>query len=518
MNVKPHIKNTIIEVISLLYVLLFIYAATSKLLDFQHFKIELGQSPLLSAFAQWIAVLVPAAEYITCLLILIPRFRLTGLYLAYGLMVMFTAYIFIILNYTSFVPCSCGGVLEKLDWKSHMFFNLFFVCLSVLGILLHVDIKNVNYHFIKSRKITGLFFITTLSSVGIVSILFMLSENIMHYHNKLTRRFPQTPIQQEATADLQLNSYYIAGVDSSNLYLGNSTAPLLMTVLDTHLSKTQEKKIDLNRKNLPFRGVRISVQSPYFFISDGTVPCVFRGGINDWKAELIQKGGSFFTTMLAVDSTSVAVVANNSKTGDNILGINTAGKTGKTLLNPDILEKQSDGVFDTDGFLLYSRGMDRLVYLYAYRNQYTIADRNLIITGRGTTIDTVSHAKLNIARDKSHGLRQFSSPPLFVNKNSAISNNILFVNSAIPGRYEDDRIWKEASIIDVYDLKDNSYLLSFCIYNLKGKRMKSFIVEDDNLYVLIGTQVIRYKIDSKITSKYDKNTKKKLSIGQVAGV
>lgn len=494
-----------VEVICLLYVLLFIYAATSKLLDFQHFKIELGQSPLLSAFAEWIAVIVPAAEYFTCLLILIPRFRLVGLFSAYGLMVMFTVYIFIILNYTSFVPCSCGGVLEKLDWKSHMFFNLIFVGLAVLAILLQANGYKVNPHFyLKRRKIIGVFSAITICGICIVSILFMLSENIIHYHNKLTRRFPQTPIHQGALADLKLNSYYIAGVDSSNIYLGNSTAPLLMTVLDVPFVKTEEKKIDLNRKELPFKGVRISVQSPYFFVSDGSVPCVFRGRINDWKARLIHKGGEYFTTTLAVDSVSVAVVANDAKTGDNVIGINTAAKMGKTLLNPEILKKQSDGVFDTDGFLLYSRGLDRIVYLYAYRNQYTIADRNLNITGRGTTIDTISRAKLNIARDKKHGQRQFSSPPLFVNKGSAVYDNILFVNSAIPGRYENDRIWKEASIIDVYDLNDNSYLLSFCIYNLEGKKMKSFVVEKDNLYVLIGRHLLRYKIDSQITSKYDK--------------
>lgn len=509
MNVKPHIRNAIVELISLLYVLLFIYAATSKLMDFEHFRIELGQSPLLSSFADWIAVLVPAAEYLTCLLILIPKFRFTGLFLAYGLMVMFTTYIFIILNFTAFVPCSCGGVLEKLDWKSHMIFNLIFVCLGVLGIVFHTDRKNVSSHFIKRKNIIALFFTTTMSGICIVSVLFMLSENIMHYHNKLTRRFPQTPIQQQTITDLKLNSYYIAGVDSRKIYLGNSTAPLLMTVLNNDLLKTQEMKIDLNRKDLPFRGVRISVQSPYFFVSDGTVPCVFRGKIDDWKAALIHTGGEFFTTNLALDSTSIAVVTNNSKTGDNVLGKNTVGETGKTILNRDILKKQSDGVFDTDGFLLYSKGMDRIVYLYAYRNQYTIADKNLTITGRGTTIDTISHAKLTIAHDKKHGLRQFSSPPLFVNRNSTIYNNILFVNSAIPGRYESDRIWKEASIIDVYDLNDNSYLLSFCIYNLKGKRMKSFIVNYDHLYVLIGTQIIRYTIDSQIISKYDKNKTKK---------
>ncbi|ABQ06574.1 MauE/DoxX family redox-associated membrane protein [Flavobacterium johnsoniae] len=502
MKVQFNFRSAVIEIICMLYVLLFVYAATSKLLDFQHFKIELGQSPLLSAFAEWIAVLVPAAEYITCLLLIIPRFRLTGLFLAYGLMVMFTVYIFIILNYTSFVPCSCGGVLEKLDWKSHMIFNLVFVCLAVLGILLHVRRNKMNGHQIKRVKIIRAFSAVTVCGICIVSILFIISENIIHYHNKLTRRFPQTPIQQEAVADLKLNSFYIAGVDDSHVYLGNTTAPLLVTTLNTRLFKTDEKMIDLARKDLPFRAVKISVQSPYFFVTDGTIPVVFRGRIQEWKAKLVFIGGEYFTTALALDSLTVAVVTNNSKTGDNVLGTITVGKNGKTILNPLILQKQVDGVFDTDGHLLYSKAMDKVVFLYYYRNQFTIADKSLKITDKGTTIDTITKAQLNIVRDKKHHQRKFSSPPLFVNKNCSLYRNLLFVNSAIPGRYEDDRIWKEASIIDVYNLNDKSYLMSFCIYNLEGKKMKSFTVLDDKIYVLVGTKIIRYKIGMKITSKY----------------
>lgn len=488
----------------MLFVLLFVYAATSKVLDFQHFRIELGQSPLLSAFADWFSILVPSVEYIICLLLIIPRFKLIGLFSAYGLMVMFTVYIFIILNYTSFVPCSCGGVLEKLDWKSHMIFNLVFVFLGLLGVLLYDGGDKMRIHFMTNRKLFTMFSIITLFSISIVSVLFILSENIIHYHNKLTRRFPQTPIEQAVISDLKLNSFYIAGADSTHIYLGNITAPLLMTTLNTKLIQINEKKIDLNRKDLPFRGVKVSVQSPYFFVTDGTVPCVFRGKIDDWNAQLVYKGGEYFTTAQALDSVSVAVVTNNLKTGDNVLGIiNVDDK--KTILNPLILQKQFDGVFDTDGFLLYSKGLKSIIYLYAYRNQFTIASNDLKINSKGTTIDTISHAKLSIARDVKYGSRKFSSPPLFVNKNSTVFKNILFVNSAIPGRYEDDRIWQEASIIDVYNLTDNSYLLSFCIYNLKGKRMRSFTVENDNLYVLIGTHIIHYKIDIKITSKYNAN-------------
>lgn len=502
MNIRPQIRNVIIEIICMLYVLLFVYAAASKLMDFKHFRIQIGQSPLLSAFADWLAVLVPAAEFLICIMLIIPRYRLTGLFSAYALMVMFSEYIFILLNYTSFIPCSCGGVLEKLDWGSHMIFNLVFVCLAIIGILLQSQNSGFKRNLTTTKKLAGVFLGLSISAIGVVVALFMTSENIIHYHNKLTRRFPQSPVQQIASKDLKLNSYYIAGVDDNNIYLGNSTAPLLLTTLNSNLVKKGEKMIHLDRMDLAFKGIRILVSSPYFFVADGTVPCIFKGKISDWKAFLVHKGGEYFTSSTAVDSISVVVVTTDRKTGDNVLGIINTDPAGATTLNPHILQKQFDGVFDTDGYLLYSKAMRNVIYLYAYRNQLTIADRNLNIVGRSTTIDTISQAKLEIAIDSRHGQRQFSKPPLFVNKNSAVYSNMLFVHSAIPGRYEDDRIWKETSIIDVYDLRDKSYVLSFPINNMEGKKVKSFTVHNNVLYALIGTSIIAYRLDSRITSKY----------------
>jgi len=505
MNIKPQIRIIIIEIICLLYLMLFLYAAATKLLDFEHFRIQLGQSPLLSPFAELVAVIVPLIEILICILLSIPRYRLIGLFSAYVLMVMFTAYIIIILNFSSFVPCSCGGVLEKLSWKQHIIFNLFFVVLAGAGILLHYTNSRIKYNYLKYKKIALCSFAVTAGGISSVIALFLISENIVHYHNKLTRVFPHSPVKQSSISDLKVNSYYIAGADSSSIYLGNVTTPLTISTLNKQLVHTRYSRIVLNRRDLPFRGVRISVSAPFFFVTDGTVPCVYKGNISDWQAELVYKGGEYFTTSQAIDSSLLAVVTNSKKTGDNVLGIIETGAVKKTILNPNILQKQFDGVFDTDGQLLYSADMKQLVYLYAYRNQFTITDQKLNIIRRGNTIDTISEAKLFIAKDKKYKQRKLSRPPLYVNKSSAVYRNLLFVNSAIPGLYEDDRMWKNTSVIDVYDLAEKSYLLSFTLNDVDEKKIKEFIVQDDKLYAMISNYIICYKIDSQITSRYIKS-------------
>lgn len=150
MILKSKIRNSIINTICWLYATLFIYAATSKLIDFGTFRLQLGQSPLLSSFADWIALMIPTIEIGIALLLLNSKFRVIGLFGSFTLMIIFTVYIYIILNYSAFVPCSCGGILEKMTWNQHLTFNIIFVILAVWAIILIPD--NDYFEFKKSNK------------------------------------------------------------------------------------------------------------------------------------------------------------------------------------------------------------------------------------------------------------------------------------------------------------------------------------------------------------------------------
>src|SRR5690606_38132713 len=88
------------------------------------------------AYAESVSVLVPGVEILLAGLLIIPRYRLFALMGCFGLMVMFTAYIIIILNFSDYIPCSCGGVLENLSWTQHLIFNIVFIGLAAVAILL----------------------------------------------------------------------------------------------------------------------------------------------------------------------------------------------------------------------------------------------------------------------------------------------------------------------------------------------------------------------------------------------
>jgi putative oxidoreductase len=119
-----------------LLILLFAYAAMSKLLDLPAFSGQLHNqsfSPFLADVLEW---LVPASELVACGLLLSAVTRWYGMVLSLCLMVAFTAYITLVLmNFWTRVPCSCGGVISHLSWTGHFWFNLFFLITAVIGLL-----------------------------------------------------------------------------------------------------------------------------------------------------------------------------------------------------------------------------------------------------------------------------------------------------------------------------------------------------------------------------------------------
>lgn len=127
----PGVKTLISEVVVFLCILLFAYAAFSKLMDFDSFRLQLARSPYISSFSFTLAWLIPAAEIISAVLMISGRTRKYGLYIFTLLMASFTVYIAIMLAFRQDVPCICGGIISGLTWLQHMIFNIIFFLLGL---------------------------------------------------------------------------------------------------------------------------------------------------------------------------------------------------------------------------------------------------------------------------------------------------------------------------------------------------------------------------------------------------
>ena len=133
-------KTTIVEIICSLLVILFIYTGLNKIIDYGTFKFQLGRSPFVQNMSGFIAATLPTGELLIALALIIKRTRMLGLYASFFIMALFTGYIYTMLHYSYYVPCSCGGVLAAMSWDDHLIFNGVFTLLALMGIILQSKI------------------------------------------------------------------------------------------------------------------------------------------------------------------------------------------------------------------------------------------------------------------------------------------------------------------------------------------------------------------------------------------
>ena len=130
-----------IDVISSLFILVFVYTAISKLLAHNAFAMTLNKSPLISFAATFLSWAVPLIELVISAMLFFPRSRNIGLMATLTLISAFTIYIAYMLITSSHLPCSCGGVITKLSWNQHLWLNVFLVVLAAAGISLNKHLK-----------------------------------------------------------------------------------------------------------------------------------------------------------------------------------------------------------------------------------------------------------------------------------------------------------------------------------------------------------------------------------------
>lgn len=134
-------KRLAVEIIALLFVILFLYTGIAKLMEFDIFQEQLNDSPILEPVAPFVAWGLPITEFIVSLALFIPKYRQLGLYASFILMILFTGYVAWLLAFAPELPCSCGGIMEKLSWQAHLVVNIALVGLALTGIILAKKIK-----------------------------------------------------------------------------------------------------------------------------------------------------------------------------------------------------------------------------------------------------------------------------------------------------------------------------------------------------------------------------------------
>src|SRR5690606_28851791 len=104
----------------------------------------------------------------------------------------------------------------------------------------------------------------------------------------------------------------------------------------------------------------------------------------------------YFSLLQPIKDDSFVFRSQRASTGEHVLGKLKVTDSTTFELYDHALQKQIDGVFDTDGQLITDEKTQQGIYTYYYRNQYLVYKSQNNQFTPGKTIDTTSLAKIQV--------------------------------------------------------------------------------------------------------------------------
>lgn len=315
-----------------------------------------------------------------------------------------------------------------------------------------------------------------ISSAAIVGLGSLITADRTKYQNAFTRVFPPHAADLNSVIETK-RQVYISGLTNKQLYLRDRFG-----ILISNLSLRDTIRIYLDT---PF-GAEAIVDSPFFYVHDGSRAILQRGNMSNWMVDTTFSGIRGFTAIQPFSENEAIIRTMNISERENLL----MDQEGNQKY---LLEKQVDGLLCTDGFLLYSKELGQIVYLYRYRNKFICFDTCLNVIRHGNTIDTTSVAKISVA--EIDGKVTMAKPPLSVNNYACVDRKYLFVSSNLLAKNENADIARSKTVIDVYNILDGSYRFSFYIDNQDSK-IQEFRVRNNKLLAVFKKYVSIHDIPS----------------------
>lgn len=474
------IKIRFVEIISYFFILLFCYVSISKIIDFEIFQMQLAQSPVFGDHHELTSFVTISVELLTIPLLIFQKSRLFGLYACLFLMSAFTAYIYLIINYSDSIPCSCGGILEKMDWNQHLFFNL--LCIIILVIAIAIS------DFTNTGNLMGRLALFII--LPILSVVLIFKLNINDNQGSFKRNVIEPLTTENKTLQLPMNNYYFAGNNGDSLFISNRKTPLLLSTITPDCNSIKLDTIRLNNYKYDFVSATINVLYPYFSVSDGKVPVIFEGKFPSLMAYETGINRLYFARFYMLEPQRYAFKTMLVKTRESELGIlNTVTKEYQIF--PDVLQKKVDGVFDTDGDMVIDHQKKKIVYTYFYRNEMITTDFNFRNIQRNRTIDSLSHMAIE-TKTLKNGQQKLVRSPSVINSVQTVYGNKFYNVSNIRGKDESREILRNNYIIDVYNNQTKKYLYSFYIRNDNQDKIRGILSTKHYFYVLSGNKITKY--------------------------
>lgn len=132
-------KRATYILVTLILMALWIPISLDKFTNFALFRAAMIQQPFNDRLGIFLAYALPPLELAVGLLFIVPKTRLWAFRLSCLLMTAFTAYVMLaVLKVWGKFPCGCGLVFHQIGWVAHLWLNIGFLLISLLGLKLEM--------------------------------------------------------------------------------------------------------------------------------------------------------------------------------------------------------------------------------------------------------------------------------------------------------------------------------------------------------------------------------------------
>ena len=124
-----------IAIPSILLILLWTYTGFDKIIHWETSRKAFHNQTFPAELAEVLAYAIPITELLIALLLLFSVSRWWGYLSSILLLTVFTTYVGLIwVGAFPRVPCNCAGILERLGWEAHFWFNSAMIGVGITGL------------------------------------------------------------------------------------------------------------------------------------------------------------------------------------------------------------------------------------------------------------------------------------------------------------------------------------------------------------------------------------------------
>jgi hypothetical protein len=342
-----------------------------------------------------------------------------------------------------------------------------------------------------SRKILPMIL---LISFGIFSILVFFNYSLknINKNNGFERKFITNELLTKDKIPLQKESYSIINVSSGAINLYKFRKPYSIISIWEKAAKIKAYQLPYLDNETKFNGLNsVAFFNKTCLVLSGITSMAYKIDLlaNTIKSSRLDDLPFYQSESITANSfilTSKVVIYKENRR--KLKKVNWEGKE----ISSYFPEKQTDGYFSNDGQFRYDRNSNRLVYMLYYKGAFTCLDTNLNVLYQANTIDTLKHPKIKL---KLVGDRiTQSTPPPIVNKRLCVANGRIYINSNLKSDNQKNNDFLSSEVIDVYDLKNGKYFISFNLPKIENQRLTEFKVYENKLFALYNYTLVCFEI------------------------